>query len=70
MNKGRARIQSIINGIAWKHGISDPKILEGGQYLPAQGRILRKLGKKCLKSKSAQSFYLYVQQKAKFLTRK
>jgi hypothetical protein len=61
-------IWSIINGIAWKHGISDPKILEGGSYPLEQGRILRKMAKKFLKSKAEQSFYRYVQQKARFLT--
>ena len=63
-------IWSIINGIAWQHGISDPKILEGGKYLPEQARVLRKMGKKVLKSKSGHVFYRYVQQKAKFLTSK
>jgi hypothetical protein len=61
-------IWSIINGVAWQHGISDPSILEGGQYPPDQARVLRKMGKKCLKKKTPESFYLYIQQKAKFIT--
>lgn len=58
---------SIINGIAWQHGITDPKILEAGTYPPKQARVLWKMAKKCLRDKSERSFYLYIQQKARFI---
>jgi hypothetical protein len=60
-------IWSIINGIAWQQGISNPKVLEGGRYQPEHARVLRRMAKKFLKSKSAHDFYLYIKQKARFL---
>jgi len=68
MTKGREQIQSIINGIAWKHGISNPDVLEGGTFLPEQARRLRRLGKAAIKKKTPESFHKYILQKAKFLT--
>lgn len=68
MNKGRAKIQSIINGIAWKHGIRNPDALEGGTFLPEEARILRRLGKKALKQQTPESFHAYILQKAKFIS--
>jgi len=68
MTKGREQIQSIINGIAWKHGISNPDVLEGGSFLPHEGRILRRLGKAALKKQTPESLHKYILQKAKFIT--
>lgn len=63
-------IWSIVNAAAWKHGISNPKILEGGFYHGREARVLRRMQKKYLKSLSGHDFHLYIQQKARFLTGK